>query len=730
MWHSDKPTAREYDFECPAFDQLRKEPGCQLRCADFNCTNGLVALAKIRGGKASAHLALSECPPLDGVWVTVKAGHDEIASALPAADRCSQLCEHRYARASVVRRMSTHQELCAAPSTGDRVVVSNGHLHATNIVVDVRRSACVGHTREFKAGFLQLPCDAQKPQGVDHNQAVLLKSSVRAPPSAFAAAPLREPPRGAAGSSSGGAGPHLTVFVTRMDMGNLAHLMADLFGVAELFDVLRPPSATIVMLDVRLMCFRRNTLAKERAAAARAARSLPRPTKKRPAGAGTAPDAEGCLPDCFGPFKDLWRAVSGAADAEVIGLQDWAASANATTGVASANATGVGGAVAVREAVFVTFGSRAIHHIWASYGSRMTPCRSSDVLSRFQDAVVGFYRRRRTPGFLPPPPLATRKLFILWNHRLVLTTGHDAKTQQQERVLLNEDEVLAALRRAYVLEPPAGASAAGASASSDRSHVSSHGSSHGSSNSAADAFPLPAAAAAPPPEDRYRHLRGSARLRVVDFGRLPLSQQIGLTHRCDLFTGMHGAGFAHALWMRPRTAVVELLPIGWGPAMYGNLARLLGVSFYPWLNIYPHRQRKPDGSLHTRGNMTIRWETLKPTLDVALDRAARGVLKEDNYDVVDFAELRERMRRSLEHVEAPRSCQPWPGCQQRPTGGDQLQAPLSSETAAAGGGPASRAAKLNEWRAAKMLARPVKTARATHKQLQLQRAASGREVAS
>ena len=50
--------------------------------------------------------------------------------------------------------------------------------------------------------------------------------------------------------------------------------------------------------------------------------------------------------------------------------------------------------------------------------------------------------------------------------------------------------------------------------------------------------------------------------------------------------------------------------------------------------------------------------------------------------------------------------------------------------AAVGGGPLSRAAKLSEWRAAKMLARPVKTARATHKQLQLQRAASGREVAS
>ena len=77
------------------------------------------------------------------------------------------------------------------------------------------------------------------------------------------------------------------------------------------------------------------------------------------------------------------------------------------------------GAVAVREAVFVTFGSRAIHHIWASYASRMTPCRSSDVLSRFQDAVVGFYRRRRTPGFLPPPPLATRTHAICYPVQLL-----------------------------------------------------------------------------------------------------------------------------------------------------------------------------------------------------------------------------------------------------------------------------------------------------------------------
>lgn len=280
VWESTAAQSGESDISCPAVDGMPQEPGCQVRCTD-DCSAAQRAVTALRKTTVpSAHMTYNRCPPFTNSWVTIKSGADETAS-MPGKTLCKRICAVQLSSVAVNRRMAHHRVLCEGAHGS--VVVSDGHLHTTNVVVDIRRSTCSGPSRTFRTGFLRLPCSIEsKMDSSDARQSAILNSAVAH------SSMLHTPARTEAG---------LVIFVTRTDMGNMAHNLGTVVGVFDIVHALRrPPRITFVMLDIRLMCW------------------------------GVRGQ---CQPDCFGPFRDFWLAIGDmAAESRVLGLQDWAAGAD------------------------------------------------------------------------------------------------------------------------------------------------------------------------------------------------------------------------------------------------------------------------------------------------------------------------------------------------------------------------------------------------------------------
>jgi protein O-GlcNAc transferase len=69
-------------------------------------------------------------------------------------------------------------------------------------------------------------------------------------------------------------------------------------------------------------------------------------------------------------------------------------------------------------------------------------------------------------------------------------------------------------------------------------------------------------------------------VQLRDFAALSFKDQIQAARDSDVFVGVHGAGLTHALWLKPSTSVVEILPHGLEHKGFRNLAQLLGHSYF------------------------------------------------------------------------------------------------------------------------------------------------------
>lgn len=79
------------------------------------------------------------------------------------------------------------------------------------------------------------------------------------------------------------------------------------------------------------------------------------------------------------------------------------------------------------------------------------------------------------------------------------------------------------------------------------------------------------------------------KLDVVDFSKLALREQIEAARRTDVLVGAHGAGLTHSLFMKPGSAVVEVLPVELGHKGFRNLAQMLGHTY-----VRTHADAPPD----------------------------------------------------------------------------------------------------------------------------------------
>ncbi|KAL6857416.1 hypothetical protein ACO1O0_004851 [Amphichorda felina] len=69
-------------------------------------------------------------------------------------------------------------------------------------------------------------------------------------------------------------------------------------------------------------------------------------------------------------------------------------------------------------------------------------------------------------------------------------------------------------------------------------------------------------------------------LEVVDFEKLTFPEQLEVARRSDVLLGVHGAGLAHTLFLRPGSAVVEIQPEGFNHQGFHNLAQLLDLGYF------------------------------------------------------------------------------------------------------------------------------------------------------
>jgi protein O-GlcNAc transferase len=69
-------------------------------------------------------------------------------------------------------------------------------------------------------------------------------------------------------------------------------------------------------------------------------------------------------------------------------------------------------------------------------------------------------------------------------------------------------------------------------------------------------------------------------VQVVDFAGLRLEDQFRIAAETDILVGVHGAGLAHSMFMRPGTALIEILPPSFNFLGFRNMAHMRQLSYY------------------------------------------------------------------------------------------------------------------------------------------------------
>jgi hypothetical protein len=76
---------------------------------------------------------------------------------------------------------------------------------------------------------------------------------------------------------------------------------------------------------------------------------------------------------------------------------------------------------------------------------------------------------------------------------------------------------------------------------------------------------------------RSRYPRSS--VNVADFATLALKDQVDLVQQTDVYIGHHGAAMGHLLYLRPESAMVEILPPWFSTFGFRYAAQVLGLAY-------------------------------------------------------------------------------------------------------------------------------------------------------
>lgn len=102
----------------------------------------------------------------------------------------------------------------------------------------------------------------------------------------------------------------------------------------------------------------------------------------------------------------------------------------------------------------------------------------------------------------------------------------------------------------------------------------------------------------------------------VDFARISFKEQLDILQQTDLLVGVHGAGLTNAMFLPPRSTVVELLPAQVDYKAYENLASLSGHSYFS-LRCARNLDNSSDVDWH-RQHVSLDREAFMDLMTVAL----------------------------------------------------------------------------------------------------------------
>ena len=69
-------------------------------------------------------------------------------------------------------------------------------------------------------------------------------------------------------------------------------------------------------------------------------------------------------------------------------------------------------------------------------------------------------------------------------------------------------------------------------------------------------------------------------INIVNFAALPFAEQVRTVRNTDILAGVHGAGLTHGMFLRPLSAVVEIMPPNFNHKGFRNLARFSGLLYF------------------------------------------------------------------------------------------------------------------------------------------------------
>jgi protein O-GlcNAc transferase len=106
-------------------------------------------------------------------------------------------------------------------------------------------------------------------------------------------------------------------------------------------------------------------------------------------------------------------------------------------------------------------------------------------------------------------------------------------------------------------------------------------------------------------------------IQEVDFETISFKEQLQVLRQTDILVGVHGAGLTHAMFLPPRSSVVEILPPQVDIKVFENLASLLDHSYFS-VRSSKRSDTSPEVDWHQEP-VSLDREKFVDVLDIALE---------------------------------------------------------------------------------------------------------------
>lgn len=118
-------------------------------------------------------------------------------------------------------------------------------------------------------------------------------------------------------------------------------------------------------------------------------------------------------------------------------------------------------------------------------------------------------------------------------------------------------------------------------------------------------------------------------INVVDFASIKFRAQVALVQKTDVLVGVTGAGLTHALFLQPRSCLVEILPQEINLRAFRNVAKLRDLGYFSVHAAQEQTQENSGNDWHYN-DINIEDEKFKMVLHVAIrSMYNKGVLEMD-----------------------------------------------------------------------------------------------------